>query len=409
LSTSRAIRAVTEKLQNLLVKVDSNSKSKPLDAAVRDKVSLNIFLYQVLANPAWRNQDLPSGKPNGQPSRPLLPLNLYFVISACEDDQLAAHEKLGKVMLAIHDNPAILDFDAVTGIKNQPDPIRATLQPVSLDEMSKLWSAFQAPYRPSVAYEVGVVLIESEKPDSSPMPVTRRGDRGTGWDASTQFPPVLANAKYTTKNQYGARLGELVTLTGINLSAFRKPEIVFQHPQRALILKEPFRESPVSISDDEVVVQIPNAPDTWPAGEYLVRIEDHPPDGVPIGALPTGDVPVKILPEIVIPVDGLKVAQGTGNKRSLAVPCRPKLINETIGTRLVTQRVQILIGSVVIDDVDLSNPKMPVGKWNKNEVTFPNGEKLYVRLRVDGVESLVFDPNNLNEGFNDKLIVGNIP
>jgi hypothetical protein len=41
--------------------------------------------------------------------------------------------------------------------------VRVTLQPLSLEEMSRLWSTFQTQYRLSVAYEVSVVLIDSAR------------------------------------------------------------------------------------------------------------------------------------------------------------------------------------------------------------------------------------------------------
>ena len=297
----------------------------------------------------------------------MLPLNLYYLISAGEEDQKDAHDKLGQAMLTFHDHPELTDFNANSGIKNQTDPIRATPQPLNLDEISKLWSSFQTPYRPSVAYEVGVVLIESEIPESSPLPVSRRGDDGTGWDASTQFPPVLTAARFQTKNQYGARLGETVTLTGANLSAYRNMRIAFRHPLREREKLPPFLESPKPVTEQEVDVKIPDEPNTWPAGVYMVRVQDVPPVGDQrASALPTNDIPLLLLPDIVVPAGGLKAVHDTASNRSLAVPCRPKL--------MAGQRVQILIGSVVIDDVDVSNPDRPVGKWNVAKVTFPAGE-----------------------------------
>jgi hypothetical protein len=52
--------------------------------------------------------------------------------------------------------------------------------PLSLDEISKLWSGFQTQYCLSAAYEAAVVLNESKKAPRSPLLVLRRGpeDRG---------------------------------------------------------------------------------------------------------------------------------------------------------------------------------------------------------------------------------------
>ena len=40
--------------------------------------------------------------------------------------------------------------------------------------MSKFWTSTLAHYRPSAAYEVSVVLIQSEEPKPSPLPVLIR-------------------------------------------------------------------------------------------------------------------------------------------------------------------------------------------------------------------------------------------
>jgi hypothetical protein len=45
---------------------------------------------------------------------------------------------------------------------------------MSTEEMSKLWAAFQAHYRPSAAYHVSVVLIQSNRSTRSALPVRAR-------------------------------------------------------------------------------------------------------------------------------------------------------------------------------------------------------------------------------------------
>jgi hypothetical protein len=47
---------------------------------------------------------------------------------------------------------ALIDKD----LYQQIEKVRIVPQPLSLEEMSKLWTIFQAPYRISAAYEVSV-------------------------------------------------------------------------------------------------------------------------------------------------------------------------------------------------------------------------------------------------------------
>src|SRR5262249_42531909 len=135
----------------------------------RTDPQVNLFLYQLAPNAAWRNQDLPTIKP-GERAAPLLPLKLSYLLTvygALNDDR-QAHQMLGSIMLRLHDR-AILPRNTSklaqeSGLSEQVESVRLTIQPLTLDEITKLWSAFQSPYQLSTAYEVSVVLIDSKQP-----------------------------------------------------------------------------------------------------------------------------------------------------------------------------------------------------------------------------------------------------
>jgi hypothetical protein len=394
MSTPRAIAAVTERLVEILKDTGANVSAKPPDKAGSSQ--LNVFLYHASIDATWRNQDLPRPAGRGQPARPLLPLNLYYLISAISaDDDVIRHNFLGKAMLKLHDISLedSLQFRPESGIKNQPDSLRITLQPLNLDEMYKLWSVFQVPFRPSVAYEVGVVLIESELPESLPLPVTRRGPDSTGWDATTQFPASLTSVEFETKNQPGASLGETVTLKGQNLKQLESTKVHIRHP----LLEDSIVLDPLTLDPDELQFQIPNEPDKWPAGIYMVSVQNDDRSG---HEYRSNAVPFGLLPQIEVPAGGLKVA-AQGDSLSLTLKCK---------TRLITgQRVQILIGSVLLEG-DFQNASTTVkATWKKASVKFPGNETHIARLRVDGVDSLVYDPANPQLGFDPELEVKGLP
>src|SRR5205807_232817 len=62
-----------------------------------------------------------------------------------------------------------------TGLADQIEQIRIAPVTMNLEELSKLWTALQSNYRPSVAYQITVVLIETNRPRYSPLPVLSRG------------------------------------------------------------------------------------------------------------------------------------------------------------------------------------------------------------------------------------------
>ena len=73
----------------------------------------------------------------------------------------------------LHDHPLLgaAEIEAALAESNldqQVERIRITPQPLTLEEMSKLWTTFQTQYRISAAYQACVVLIESERARREP-------------------------------------------------------------------------------------------------------------------------------------------------------------------------------------------------------------------------------------------------
>lgn len=155
---------------------------------------LNLFLHQVTYSAAWRNEQLPSHDAAGRrTSNPPLALDLHYLLSAYGIAELEAEVLIGYGMLLLHQHPIIsrdairlaLDGSRVRGaqlspvqqalrsadIADQVEMLRITPSNMGSEEMSRLWSALQAHYRPSVAFQVSVVLIEQAMPMVEPLPV----------------------------------------------------------------------------------------------------------------------------------------------------------------------------------------------------------------------------------------------
>src|ERR1051325_2639186 len=204
MSNSYAIAAVTATLQSILqqgVLAEGDLSGTSVTIAPLDKArpvgssnnQLNLFLYQVVRNAAWANADMPRQTLPGEISIPPLPLNLSYLLTAFgrDDDhaQPYGHELLGKAMNILHDHPVLSadDIKAATSmllpdsnLDSQLEKIRITLHPITVDELSKLWTGFATQYRLSAAYEVGVTLIESTRSANAPLPVLTRGKADSG-------------------------------------------------------------------------------------------------------------------------------------------------------------------------------------------------------------------------------------
>jgi hypothetical protein len=162
-----------------------------------DADQLNLFLYQVTPNAGWRNVALPSRGDDGERrSNPPLALDLHYVLTAYGAQLLNAEILLGCAMQALHELPYLtrdnvrkaLDVGvssgtpldnmlvalSTSGLAEQIEQIKITPQTLNAEEISKLWTAFQAPYRLTVGYLATVVLIESRKAIRPTLPVRER-------------------------------------------------------------------------------------------------------------------------------------------------------------------------------------------------------------------------------------------
>jgi hypothetical protein len=63
---------------------------------------------------------------------------------------------------------------AAAELADQVELIKISLQSLSAEEISKLWTAFGAHYRPTAAYQATVVLIEGRRPTKVALPVQKR-------------------------------------------------------------------------------------------------------------------------------------------------------------------------------------------------------------------------------------------
>jgi len=156
---------------------------------------LNLYMYMTTPNLGWSNTALPSRNSDGNRlSNPPLALDLHYLLTAYGSQDFQAEILLGCGMQLLHETPVLprsritmtltaaglvqagtlpasLMALATSGLADQVEQIKITPQVLSVDEMSRLWTAFQSNYRPSAAYLVTVVLIESRRATSAPLPV----------------------------------------------------------------------------------------------------------------------------------------------------------------------------------------------------------------------------------------------
>ncbi len=155
---------------------------------------VNLFMYQVTPNTAWTNADLPTRNPRGSLiQRPVMALDLHYLLTFYGSDaELEPQRVLGSTVRTLHARPIITPdmiratLDAAelddpghylldSNLADDVERVKFTPLPLSLEELSKLWSVlFQTPYSLSLAYVGTVVLLESEQTPQRALPVRVR-------------------------------------------------------------------------------------------------------------------------------------------------------------------------------------------------------------------------------------------
>jgi hypothetical protein len=189
MSNFEAIRGVTWTLRKLL---QDNLEVSPVavtlvppDVPVTGVSGrrINLFLYLVDESAYLTNQEIPGEGSPGAYGHPPLSLSLHYLMTAYSEGDasnerdLPAQEALASAMRVFHDF-AILRADNATldpSLLNEFEKVKISLQPASLEEMTKIWSAIPtANYRCSASYKVSVVQIESKPARRMPLPVKTR-------------------------------------------------------------------------------------------------------------------------------------------------------------------------------------------------------------------------------------------
>jgi len=125
---------------------------------------VSLFLYQILENPYLKNEE---PEKVGNTSIHLLPplaLDLLYLITPYGKDEIQKKYILGKVMQIFYDNSILTGTILQESLSGMDEEIKLLFNPISLDDLTKIWSAFQeAAYRLSVSYLVTPVRIDSKR------------------------------------------------------------------------------------------------------------------------------------------------------------------------------------------------------------------------------------------------------
>jgi hypothetical protein len=416
MSSPLAIAAVTAALKDLLndgmLNHDLSSVgSFSVSALPPDRIAtgqtepnqLNLFLYQVTANQGWRNADMPSRDAAGQRiTNPPLALDLHYLLTAYGAEDMNAEVLLGYAMHLLHETPVLTraalravlaPVDPVDGgilpgpfgtlsaidLADQVEMVKITPAFLSGDDLSKMWTAMQARYRPSIAYVASVVLIQGTAAARVAPPVLARGAQDRGPTATAEPAPTLTGARAAASNLLPApRLGDDLLLSGTRLNG---PGTITAVLADSITGREHVLPPLVPPTARDMTVHLPTpaqdatAMDGWSVGPHLAFLRVARPNS-PVWS--TNAVPFVLAPSITVAPNAAAAGDFT-----VTVTCAPRIRSAQ------ESGVRLLWGSTTVTPASITTPVDPTAPTTLTfDLTGVTAGEYLVRLRVGGIDSL---------------------
>jgi len=338
---------------------------------------VNIYLYQVTPNTAYRNADLPTRRADGTlVKKPQAALDLHYLLTFHgSDDKLEPQRMLGAVASALQAQPLLstqniqaavtqFGFLAGSGLESQVERVKFTPTALSLEEFSKLWSAFfQVEYSLSAAYQASVVLIESD-------------------DTPQEALPVLARNVYVTTFRQPA-IAQVISQAGAGLPILPTSTLVIQGTQLlggvTSVRIGNLVVTPPTVTQNAIVLPVPAG---LQAGVLGVQVIQQMQLGTP--PLPHPGVESNVAAMVLHPV----ITPAGATSTQVVVNVKP-----TVQTG---QRVALVLNQATLPPPAAPaayNFSIPPLAANASTLTFPidnvqgGGTTYFVRITVDGAES----------------------
>jgi hypothetical protein len=150
------------------------SSNTPQEMTVKPAEGLSVWLYRVIRDDQRLN-DPPLRLSPSQLQPPPLPVRLHYLMTPVTNRKLGDPETeqliMGKVLQTFHSHAVLRGADLRAEFAGTETELKIRLEPMSLEEITRVWEALEGSYQLSVSYEVSVVNIESELEPEKVTPV----------------------------------------------------------------------------------------------------------------------------------------------------------------------------------------------------------------------------------------------
>ena len=411
MSNYLAIATVTATIQRLLqsaIQADMEgalvTTVKPSDVGKgTPEHGVNIFLYQVITNPALNNIDATPFRSKGNPVKRQAALDLYYMLSFYGNENLLQPQQLlGIVVRTINEKRMITprmiretvedstySFLGDSNLADQIQQMNIVPLDLNLEDLSKTWSVFfQTPYILSIAYKVLVVMLEGEASAKRALPVR---DRNLGGMVPFPNQPMISEVV--------AEGGKFKPILADSTLIIRGKN--FQSEITKVRIAE-VEVTPQSIEATQITLPLASIPtDSLKAGVQSLQVIHQISPGME--AVSHNQVESNVAPFVLCPtITEVSVANLEASDEETCSAEVTVQVNLPLGNK---QKVVLVLNEWSTDNPTAYQFDAPKHDHNTHSLTIPvnnitPGEYL-VRLMVDGAESqLSIDENPDSPTFN---------
>jgi Pvc16 N-terminal domain len=368
------------------------------------ETGINLFLYYVTRNPAFKNADTTTFRSKGTPVKRQAVFDLYYIISFYGNDtELEPQRLLGSVVRTLNDRsnltPELIQeatrdpsfrFLADSNLAEQIQQLQISPVDLSLDDLSKVWSVFfQAPYMLSLVYKVVVVAIDGEESLQKALPVSDR-----------RFAGIVPFGNRPVVEQVISAAGKLEPILADSTLQIRGKQLASEFTQVRI---NGLEISPSEVSDSQIVLFLRDLPvDCLRAGvtslQVTHRISIDTTSNNRLRAVESNAAPFVLRPTIKL----VRLSNQTGRDDEMRSLILRVQVDVMVGMK---QRVLLAMNEWTVDN--------PVGyqfeansrKASTDTIAFAlqgvkPGEYL-LRLQIDGADSLLsIDTEETSPTFN---------
>lgn len=312
MSNFLAIATATETLRDLLDGAVSRDVAGASATALPPNANeglpergVNVFLYQVTPNAAWRNADAPTRAADGGViQRPRAAIDLHYLLSFYGDQPtLEPQRTMGSVLRTLHEQPVLTrrrvrdaiqaaSWIATSNLDEETELVKFTQAALTLEEISKIWSVMlQLPYVLSVAFVGTVVLLDGQAPARPALPVRQRR-----LYIQTFREPVIDVVAAVAGPEAPIHAGDQIRISGARL---RGAQTVLRFGLTEVTLASG------EVGNEEIVAALPPG---LQAGVRTVQVAHPTLMGeplVPHGGVESNATPFMLQPEITANVSGV--------------------------------------------------------------------------------------------------------